>query len=180
MLRNFLCADPIITTVLIIDGIFFVAAIALLIWYFVKNRNKTASKKVDNKSISKVDDDTYVIEGSNEAEPEAQVFEEDNNVVHFVNQITAVNKEGNDEHAANAVVINHEVEAPVKKIVSKDEIENFVMLGGERKTKTEEEIDKTVNRGTNAFKNATNFLNTIKSEQSSEDLSSKKVSRKKQ
>ena len=30
-----------------------------------------------------------------------------------------------------------------------------------------------------AFKNATNFLNTIKSEQASDNLSSKKVSRKK-
>ena len=64
-------------------------------------------------------------------------------------------------------------------MVAKDEIENFVMLGGEKKTKSEEEIDKAVNRRTNAFKNATNFLNTIKSEQASESLSSKKVSRKK-
>ena len=64
-------------------------------------------------------------------------------------------------------------------MVAKDEIENFVMVGGEKKTKTEEEIDKSVNRGTDAFKNATNFLNTIKSEQASENLSSKKVSRKK-
>ena len=53
------------------------------------------------------------------------------------------------------------------------------MVGGEKKTKTDEEIATSVNRGTDAFKNATNFLNTIKSEQNSEDLSSKKVSRKK-
>ena len=63
--------------------------------------------------------------------------------------------------------------------LSKEEIENFVMVGGEKKTKTEEEIATSVNRGTNAFKNATNFLNTIKSEQSDESLSSKKVSKKK-
>lgn len=180
MLGNFLCADPFILAILIADGVLFVGAIALLIWYLAKNKNKVASKKVDNKPISKVDDETYVIEGAVEEEPEAQVFEEDNNVVHFVNQIAAVNKEGNDEHAANAVVVNHEVEAHVKKMVAKDEIENFVVVGGEKKIKTEEEIDKSVNRGTDAFKNSTNFLNTIKSEQSSDALSSKKVSRKKQ
>ena len=179
MLMNFLCADPLITTILVADCVLFVAAIGLLIWYLVKNKNKVQTKKVDNKPMSKVDDDTYVIEGSLEEEPETQVFEEDNNVVHFVNQIADVNKERNNEDSANAIVVNHEVEVPVKKMVAKDEIENFVMLGGEKKTKTEEEIDKSVNRGTDAFKNATNFLNTIKSEQASENLSSKKVSRKK-
>ena len=178
MLGNFLCADPFITAILIVDGVLFAGAIALLIWYLAKNKNKTASK-VESKPMSKVDDETYVIEGAVEEEPETQVFEEDNNVVHFVNQIAAVNKAGNDEHAANAIVVNHEVEAHVKKMVAKDEIENFVVVGGEKKTKTEEEIDKSVNRGTDAFKNATNFLNTIKSEQASDNLSSKKVSRKK-
>ena len=53
------------------------------------------------------------------------------------------------------------------------------MVGGEKKTKTDEEIATTVNRGTNAFKNATNFVNTIKSEQASDSLSSKKVTKKK-
>ena len=179
MLRNFLCADPFIVAVLVTDCVLFVGAIALMIWYLAKSKNKAQSKKVENKTMSKVDDDTYVIEGSAEIESEPQVFEEDNNVVHFVNQIAAVNKEGNEEHSANAVVVSHEVETPIKKMVSKDEIENFVVVGGEKKVKTEEEIDRSVNRGTDAFKNATNFLNTIKSEQSSEELSSKKVSRKK-
>ena len=179
MLKNYLCIDPITATILIVDCVLIVGVIGLLVWYLLKNKNKTSSKNVDSKSISKVDDDTYVIEGAQEEESTTQVFEEDNNVVHFVNQITAVNKERNDEQAADAIVVNHEVEAPVKKMVSKDEIENFVIVGGEKKTKTDEEIDKSVNRGTDAFKNATNFLNTIKSEQSSEALSSKKVSRKK-
>ena len=179
MLRNFLCGDPLITTILVFDCVLFVAAIGLLVWYFVRNKHKTTTKKVNDKPMSKVDDETYVIEGSAEEEVETPVYEEDNNVVHFVNQIAGVNKERNDEHSANVIVVNHEVEAPVKKIVAKDEIENFVMVGGEKKTKTDEEIDKSVNRGTNAYKNATNFLNTIKSEQSSESLSSKKVSRKK-
>ena len=143
-----------------------------------KQKNKTNLPKARDTQISKVDDETYVIE-ADQAVEEPVVFEEDNNVVHFVNQISDINEERNSELNANTVVVNHEVEMHVRKQVAKDEIENFVVVGGEKKTKTEEEIDKSVNRGTNAFKNATNFLNTIKSEQASEDLSSKKVSRKK-
>ena len=177
MLMNFLCADPLITTILVVDCILFIAAIGLLVWYCLKHKNNVKANRVD-KQLSKVDDETYVIEEAQE-EVATPVYEEDNNVVHFVNQIADVNKERNTEHSANAIVVNHEVEVPVKKIVAKDEIENYVMLDGEKKTKTEEEIATSVNRGTNAFKNATNFLNTIKSEQASESLSSKKVSRKK-
>lgn len=178
MLGNFLCADALMTTILVFDIVLLVAAIGLLTWYFVKSKNKTNVKKPENKPMSKVDDETYVIEAE-PVEEEAPIYEEDNNVVHFVNQIAGVNKERNDEHSANAIVVNHEVEAPVKKMVAKEEIENFVMIGGEKKQKTEEENIASVNRGTDAFKNATNFLNTIKSEQASDNLSSKKVSRKK-
>ena len=67
----------------------------------------------------------------------------------------------------------------VRKPVAKDEIENFVVVGGEKKTKTEEEIATAANRGTNAFRNATNFINTINSEQKDDKLSSKKVVKKK-
>lgn len=178
MLNNFLCADPLIAGLLITSCVFFLAAIGLLVWYFIKTKNN-ATPKQTNTPISKVDDETYVIETPKEEESTTPVYEDDNDVVHFVNQITDINEEMNNELNANAVVVNHEVEYPVKKVVSKDEIENFVMVGGEKKTKTEEEIATTVNRGTNAFKNSTNFLNTIKSEQSDESLSSKKVSKKK-
>ena len=178
MLGNFLCADAVMTFILIFDIVVLLGAIGLLVWYFMKSKNKTNAKNIENKPMSKVDDETYVIEAE-QVEEETPVYEEDNNVVHFVNQIAGVNKERNDEHSANAIVVNHEVEAPVKKMVAKDEIENFVMIGGEKKQKTEEENIASVNRGTDAFKNATNFLNTIKSEQASDNLSSKKVSRKK-
>lgn len=178
MLGNFLCADAVMTFILIFDIVVLLGAIGLLVWYFVKSKNKANTKNIENKPMSKVDDETYVIEAE-QVEEETPVYEEDNNVVHFVNQIAGVNKERNDEHSANAIVVNHEVEAPVKKMVAKDEIENFVMIGGEKKQKTEEENIASVNRGTDAFKNATNFLNTIKSEQASDNLSSKKVSRKK-
>jgi len=178
MLGNFLCADAVMTFILIFDIVVLLGAIGLLVWYFMKSKNRANTKNIENKPMSKVDDETYVIEAE-QVEEETPVYEEDNNVVHFVNQIAGVNKERNDEHSANAIVVNHEVEAPVKKMVAKDEIENFVMIGGEKKQKTEEENIASVNRGTDAFKNATNFLNTIKSEQASDNLSSKKVSRKK-
>ena len=178
MLGNFLCADAVMTFILIFDIVVLLGAIGLLVWYFMKSKNRANTKNIENKPMSKVDDETYVIEAE-QVEEETPVYEEDNNVVHFVNQIAGVNKERNDEHSANAIVVNHEVEAPVKKMVAKDEIENFVMIGGEKKQKTEEENIASVNRGTDAFKNATNFLNTIKSEQASDNLSSKNVSRKK-
>lgn len=179
MLNNFLCADALITGLLVTSCVFFAAAIALMVWYFVKTKNNTNFQKPKNESISKVDDETYVIETPKAEEQTTPVYENDNEVVHFVNQITDINEEMNNELNANTVVVNHEVEYPVKKTVAKDEIENFVMVGGEKKTKTDEEIATSVNRGTNAFKNATNFLNTIKSEQASENLSSKKVTKKK-
>ena len=179
MFNIFLCADALITGILVADGVLCLGAIALLIWFVVKNKNKSgATKNNHNSQISKVDDETYVIE-TEQAEEETPVYEEDNNVVHFVNQITDINEERNSELNANAVVVNHEVEMHVKKQLAKDEIENFVVVGGEKKVKTEEEIATAANRGTDAFKNATNFINTIKSEQSDDKLSSKKVVKKK-
>ena len=179
MFNIFLCADALITGILVADGVLCLGAIALLIWFVAKNRSKSSvSKNNRGAQISKVDDETYVIE-TDQVTEETPVYEEDNNVVHFVNQIAGVNRERNDEHSANAIVVNHEVEAPVKKLVAKDEIENFVVVGGEKKTRTEEEIATAANRGTDAFKNATNFINTIKSEQSDDKLSSKKVVKKK-
>ena len=61
MLGNFLCADPLMTTILVFDIVLLVAAIGLLIWYFIRSKNKVAVKKLDNKPMSKVDDETYVI-----------------------------------------------------------------------------------------------------------------------
>ena len=66
MLRNFLCGDPLITAILVFDCVLFVAAIGLLVWYFARIKNKSTTKKVNNKSMSKVDDETYVIVGSAE------------------------------------------------------------------------------------------------------------------
>lgn len=178
MINNFLCADALMVGIWVFNCVLLVAAIVLLVWFFVKNSNQTQSTKKVNpqKPISKVDDETYVIENPNEAIEEAPVYEDDNNVVHFANQISVINEEAKNELNANTVVVNHEVEMPVKKAVVKDEIENFVVIGGEKKAK--EEVSKTANRGTNAFKNATNFFNTIKSEQSMADVDTKTTKKK--
>ena len=179
MLNIFLCADALLTGILVADGVLCLGAILLLVWFIVKNKNKNSVPRNNrNTQISKVDDETYVIE-ADQAVEETPVYEEDNNVVHFVNQISDINEERNTELNANTVVVNHEVEMHVKKQLAKDEIENFVVVAGEKKTRTEEEIATAANRGTDAFKNATNFINTIKSEQSDDKLSSKKVVKKK-
>ena len=179
MLKIFLCSDALLWGTLIANAVICLSAIGFLIYVIVKNKNKNHLPKTDrNSQISRVDDETYVIE-TEQLEEEPVVYEEDNNVVHFVNQITDINEELNNELNANTVVVNHAVEMHVRKPVAKDEIENFVVVGGEKKTKTEEEIATAANRGTNAFRNATNFINTINSEQKDDKLSSKKVVKKK-
>lgn len=179
MLKSFLCAESITVGLLIFDGVVLFLAIAgLVTWALIRNKKKSGVRKnKGDANISKVDDETYLIENPQE-EPEPQVYENDNNVVHFVNQITDINQASNEELNANTVVVNHEVEVPVKKMVAKDEIANFVEVGGEKKVKTEEEIATAANRGSDAFKNATNFFNTIKSEQESDKMGSVKVSKK--
>lgn len=179
MLKNFLCVDGLILGTIIANIVLCLAAAGYLVWVIFRNKNRNKVPGANrNSQISKVDDETYVIE-TEQLEEQPTIYEEDNNVVHFVNQITDINEELNNELNANTVVVNHEVEMHVRKPVVKDEIENFVMLGGEKKTKTEEEIATTANRGTDAFKNATNFINTINSEQKDDKLSSKKVVKKK-
>ena len=97
-------------------------------------------------------------------EPEVEV-QKDNVVEHFVNQISDINEDASNELSSNAIVVKHEAEQPVKKVPKKDEIHNYVMVGGVKKEKTETEKIATQNRGTDAFKNSTNFLNLIKEEQ---------------
>lgn len=178
MFNNFLCADAFAVGFLIFDGVLILAAVGLFIWFILKTRTRTNVSKTQETSnpISKVDDETYVIETPKEEETAAPVYENDNEVVHFINQISDINEDAKNELNANTVVVNHEVEIPVKKAVTKEEIANFIEVAGEKQPRVEA---KNANRGTDAFKNSTNFINTIKAEQSSENLSSKKVAKKK-
>lgn len=177
MLKSFLCGFG--NGLLIVDGILFLLAAGLIVAHFIITSKKKNVKEnnIQETNVSKVDDDTYLIETEKE-EPVATEYENDNNVVHFVNQITDINEELNNELNANTVVVNHEVEQHVSKPVRKEEIANFVEVAGEKKVKTEEEIATSANRGTNAYKNATNFFNTIKTEQESDKMGSTKVSRR--
>ncbi len=166
MLNNFLCKiDGGLLAFLIVDVVLLVAIAGLFLWYFFV-KNKKGSNRVDLETpVERVDDDTYVIPNEEVKAEEPKVYEDDNAVLHFVNQITDINEEANNELNSSAVIVNHEVEQHTRKIVKKDEIENFVMIGGEKKTKTAVERNASLNRGTDAFKNATNFVNTIKTEQ---------------
>lgn len=179
MLNNFLCKiDSSLLAILILDLVLVVGVIGLFIWYMVRKNKKGVSGSVDS-SVERINDDTYVLPNEETAPvDEPKVYEDDNAVLHFVNQITDINEEANNELNSTTVIVNHEVEQASRKIVKKDEIENFVMIGGEKKTKNEEERAATVNRGTNAFKNATNFVNTIKTEQTVVDEEEPKEKKK--
>jgi len=166
LLKSLVCSNAVMIVCYVIDGLLILGALGLFLWYYIKNSKKgTAQKDRDlGKNIEKVDDDTYVLAQEIEEVPEVEV-KTDNAVEHFVNQITDINEATNNEHSSSAIVVKHEVEPAVKKIPRKDEIQNYVMIGGVKKEKTEQEKVTSFNRGSDAFKNATNFLNTIKSEQ---------------
>ena len=169
---NLVCANnTFMIAFFVFDAVLILAAIGLVAWYYIKTKNanpKSTSKRerpIKASDVEKIDDDTYVIATDEQpAEPVVEI-QKDNAVEHFVNQISDINEETNNEHSSNAIVVKHEVEQPVKKIPKKDEIHNYVMVGGVKKEKTETEKIATQNRGTDAFKNSTNFLNIIKEEQ---------------
>ena len=163
MLNNFLCKiDGSMIAIIALDVVLILAVIGLFVWYGLRKRKSNAP--VREERPERLNDETYVPE---EAAPvdQPKVYEDDNAVLHFVNQITDINTEANTELNSSAVIVNHEVEQHTKKAVDKQAINNFVEIGGEKKTITEEEKVATFNRGTNAFQNATNFVNTIKTEQ---------------
>lgn len=183
MLNNLICAsNGVMIFCFIFDAILILAAVGLFLWYYLKtskNKQNNNSSKTDG-NVEKINDDTYVI-ASEEFQPapvEEEPVQKDNAIEHFVNQISDINEAVNNELTSNAVVVSHEVEQPVKKVPKKDEIQNYVMVGGIKKEKTEDERLATHNRGSNAFSNSTNFLNLIKEEQkefSSPETASKKA-----
>ncbi len=166
LLKSLVCSQAVMIVCYVIDGLLILGALGLFLWYYIKNSKKSTTQKDTNlgKNIEKVDDDTYVLAQEIEEVPEVEV-KSDNAVEHFVNQISDINEATNNEHSSSAIVVKHEVEPAVKKIPRKDEIQNYVMIGGVKKEKTEQEKVTSFNRGSDAFKNATNFLNTIKTEQ---------------
>lgn len=166
ILKSLLCeANAVMIACYVLDVVLILGAIIFFIWYFAKNSKKNVAGQTKTPDeVEKINDDTYVIAGetSQSENVEVEQVRQDNAVEHFSNQLTDIYEPHTSELKSTAVIVNHEVEQPVKKIVKKDEISNYVMIDGVKKEKTESEVEKSFNRGSNAYKNATNFLKTIK------------------
>ena len=166
ILKSLLCESSVaMIFCFVLDAVLIVAAIALFVWYYIKNsKRKTVQgdTRSSQKDVEKINEDTYVISGEAEQDVEPEVIQKDNAVEHFSNQLAGINEPVSTELKSTAVIVNHEVEAHIKKPVKKEEISNYVMIDGVKKQKTDHEKEKSFNRGTDAFKNSTNFLNTIK------------------
>lgn len=174
----------------VLDVILIIGAIVLLsLGYFKKGaKNKKSVKKEKSvkkdkqivaENVERIDEDTYVIpaeEQAVEVEEVEQPIKRDNAVEHFSKQLFDINEPHATEMKTAAVIVNHEVEQPTKKIVKKEEINNYVMIDGVKKSKTAAEAKKSFNRGSKAFDNSTKFLNTIKEISNEED--SKKTTKK--
>ena len=172
MINSFLGASAFLIACYVVDILLVVAAIGLFVWYYVKTskqKNPVQRNRVDE-NAEKINDDTYVISAEPVVEAEPEPVKADNVVEHFVNQISVINDAANAEASESAIVVKHEVEQPVKKIPKKDEIQNYVMVGGVKKEKTEEQILATHNRGSNAFQNSSDFLTRLKEANSSNDV----------
>lgn len=185
ILKSLIASNGLMIFLYVLDAVLVLAAIGLFIWYTVKSKNpngakKKKSTKVDG-SATKIDDDTYLLEGEAEEQVEPEIVEQDNAVEHFVNQISDFGEDLDQEMKDSAVIVNHPVEQPVKKIVKKEEIQNYVKVDGVHKTKTGEEKQRSFNRGSNAYMNSTNFFKTIKEEQteSKKPAAAKKTAAKK-
>lgn len=175
MIKSYLsAANGVMIACYILDVILIIAAISLFVWYSVKNSRRVPKARKNpeqtTSDVEKINDDTYVIAKDEEYEPVVEEpVQQDNAVEHFSNQLAGINEPVATELKSTAVIVNHEVEQHVKKVVKKEEINNFVMIDGVKKEKTESEIEQSFNRGTNAFKNSTNFLNTIKEASNEEE-----------
>lgn len=185
MIKSLLCeANAVMIFCYILDIVLILAAIGLFVWFYVKNSKKQQAEKQEKavSDVEKINDDTYVIQAE-EVEPVVEEpVQQDNAVEHFSNQLAGISEPHTTELKSTAVIVNHEVEQPVKKIVKKEEIQNYVMIDGVKKEKSENEKVKSFNRGTDAFKNSTNFLNTIKeisAEESAAPAAEKKPAAKK-
>ena len=187
MIQSLLGANVAMISIFVVDAVLILTMVGFLLWYVIKNSKKTTVSKKDkvstnlNSDVEKINDDTYVLAKEEVYEPEeVEPVQPDNAVEHFSNQLAGINEPASTELKSNAVIVNHEVEQPVKKVVKKEEINNFVMIDGVKKQKTESEKEQSFNRGTNAFKNSTNFLNSIKeaSNTETEKKAAKKTTKK--
>ena len=123
MIKSLLASvSPIMIVCYVFDVILILAAIGLFVWYYVKSsKNKgtqTKSSGYTDENIEKINDDTYVIASDEEPRVEEYV-QKDNAVEHFVNQITDINEEVNNELTSNAVVVNMKLNNLLKRFHKK-------------------------------------------------------------
>ena len=120
-LKSLLCESNIAMIIcFVVDAILILAAIALFMWYFVKNARKQSNKVKSTTEIEQINDDTYIIAKDEEEQAEEVVYKADNAVEHFSNQLAGINEPVTNELKSTAVIVNHEVEAHVKKPVTKE------------------------------------------------------------
>ena len=174
---SFLGANGLMIAFFVFDIILILAAIGISIWFYIKYLRQHKSGETSNNKVEKIDDDTYIIETNDELASEnedEQPEQKINRVEHSASQIAEINEPSTQELKSKTVVHNNEVEKPKAKIVKKEEIENFVVVDGVKKTKTEPEKKKLLNRGTNAYQDSSNFFDNIKKEQEQTAETSKK------
>ena len=138
MLSNFLSkVDGSLIAIIALDAVLILAIAGLFVWYYLKKRKSTDT--VVEEKVERLNETTALPQEAAPVE-EPKVYEDDNAVLHFVNQITDINEEANTELNSSAVIVNHEVEQHTRKAVDKQAINNFVEIGGEKKTLNEEDI----------------------------------------
>lgn len=166
---NLLSASQAITIICyVVDIILILGAIALFVWYYVKSakaqtRTPEQEKEQLEKTAEKIDDDTYVLKETPVVEPQQPQKQEpkDNLVEHFSNQISEISGEQSNALKSKTVIVNHKVEKSAPKTtVKKEDVSGVVVVGGVNKAKADPK--KAQNVGVNAYKDSTNFFNTIK------------------
>lgn len=187
---NLLSAGQAITIICyVIDAILILGAVGLFVWYYVKSAKAQAKSPEQQKeqleqTAEKIDDDTYILKETPvvvETQQPQKQEPKDNLVEHFSNQITEISGEQSYALKSTAVIVNHRVEkAAPKTNVKKEDSASVVVVGGVNKAKADPKTAQNV--GVNAYKNSTNFFNTIKdatTESSKKAAAPKKTTAKK-
>ncbi len=151
--------DMLTFSFIVVDVILIVAAVAFLIWLYIKTSQfkfKRKNYRVDN-SIKKIDDETYIIPAEminhkKKVEPHSK----DNVREHLLNPITHIKESENSQQ----MLLDEQNEKDKIVVFKKEDIGNSIVIDG--KNKTSPKI--SVNRGVSAYQNSTKFIDMVKSE----------------
>lgn len=176
ILKNLICQTDTWNVVsYIIDVILIIIAIVWLVSYFVKmskHKKETADelsedeKNILQNNVEKIDADTYVIESEpktayenplDEKQKDSSPVIKDNVVEHFSNQLNDINNDITDNNLSKTAPEMFEKKSNKEEIYG-----NFVEVDGVR-TSTKK-ANSGIKRGTNAYVDTENLINTIKEE----------------